>query len=582
VREQDEVEASQGMLTRYRFSHALFREYIYKRLGQGERRLLHGHVAAALEKHYHGQLEEMAVQLAHHFHQASNHNKAFQYFTFAAESAARSYASVEAIANYTHAIKLAERVSPEAVSLAALHHERGLSYEMVGDFEKGRSDYESALQLARAADEQEVVWCALLDLGRLWASRDYEQARECFEAALTLARRIGKQELLAVSLNWMGNWSANNANFKGAVAYHKEALTTFEDLGDQRELANTLDLLGLANLLGSDLVTSARYYNRATVLCRELDDRPRLATSLIGRATTYSALVWMVTISDTPQHTALADILEARRIAREIGSVSEEIWAYWSSGLMHILLGHFGQALEELQSGLDTASEIGHREWVVGNMSALGFLYLELFALDQALEQLEEAMTLAEELRSPTWINGISGGLAGVYLMQGDHKMAQHSLDAAISAQSPMDTLNKRYCWLRRAELAFLQEDPVYALEIVDQLIASAAGMTPGDVITYLWKLRGEALAATGLIEDARAHLQLATKNAKETGERFLQWKLHANLGHLYTSMGDLEAAKKEYTLARILIDELAATIPDESLRKGFQEGACSTLRLPT
>ncbi len=524
----------------------------------------------------------MAVQLAHHFNQARNHSKAYQYYSMAAESAARIYASGEAIANYTHAINLAERVSPDAVSLAALHRGRGLSYGTVGNFDRARADHESALGIARAANEQEAEWRALLDLGRLWASRDYEQAREFFEASLALARRIGKQELLAVSLNWIGNWSANDANFKRAVAYHQEALTIFEDLGDRRELANTLDLLGLANMLGSDLVSSARYYNRAVPLCRELDDRPRLASSLIGRATTYSALIYVVTISDTAQRTALSDIHEARRIAQEIGSVSEEIWAFWSSGLMHILLGQFGTAQEELQCGLDTALEIGHREWVVGNRSALGLLYSELFAPVQALEQLEEAMALAEELRSPTWINDLSGALAGVYLMQGDHKMAQHSLDAAISSHSSMDTLSKRLCWVRRAELALLQGDPDHALEIVDRLIASAAGMTPGSVITYLWKLKGEALEAAGLTEDARVHFQLAIDNAKETGERFLQWKLHTSLGHLYTSNNDTEAAEREYVLAKGLIKELAETINDESLKKGFLEGAYTTLILPT
>jgi len=546
VKEQDEVETSNGLLTHYRFSHALFRDYLYKRLGQGERRLLHGHVAEALEKYYRGQLGEMAVQLAHHYHQARYHEKAFQYFTLAAESAAHIFASSEAIANFTHAIQLAEKVSIDDVSLAKLYHGRGQSHGLVGSFEQARADHESTLRIGRAADEQEVVWRSLLDLGRLWASRDYEHAREFFEEALTLARRIEKKELLAVSLNWMGNWSANNANFIEAVAYHQEALAIFENLGDQRELANTLDLLGVANILGGDLVTGARYYDRAIPLCQELDDRPRLASSLIGRATTFSAGVWMVTVSDTPQRIATADILEARRIAKEIGSVSEEIWAHWSSGLMHILLGQIGKALEELQCGLDTAVDIGHREWEVGNRSALGLLYSGLYAPSQALEHLERAMTLARELRSPTWISEVSGTLAGVYLMQGDDKMAQQSLDAAITVHSSMDTLSKRFCWLRRAELALMQDDHLYALEIVDRLIAAAAGMKPGRIISYLWKLRGEALGTAGRAEDAQVHLQFAIENARDTGERFLEWKLHASLGQLYTSMQDLEAADKE------------------------------------
>jgi class 3 adenylate cyclase/tetratricopeptide (TPR) repeat protein len=587
VKEQEEVDTVQSHLTRYRFSHALFRDYLYKRLGRGERRLLHGDIATALERHYQGQLEGVAVQLAHHFDQAQNHNKAYQYYTMVAESAARSYASVEAIANYTHAIKLAERFSPNAVTLAALHHGRGLSYGMVGEFEKGRSDYESALQIARAAGETEAEWRALLDLGRLWASRDYHQARDCFEAALDLARRINKPELLADSLNWMGNWHANDENLKRAVTYHKEALTILEELGYRRELANTLDLLGLANLLAGNLGTSVHYYDRAIALFRELDNRHRLVSSLIGRAANVSVLIGLMSVPVIPAPDATADFDEAVRIAGEIGSASEEAWADWALGMMHIVNGQFGRALNVIQSGLNIATEIGHREMMVGNLRVLGEWYIELFAPVQARGKLEDALTLAEELGSPTWIHILVGALTGAYTLLDDLKSAQSCLETVISTETPMDTLGKRYCWLRLAELALAQDDPALALDIIDRLIVSAPGMTPGRVVTYLWKLKADALVASGRVEDTGEEkvlslLHAAIRNAEAAGERFLMWRLHASLGKLHRILGNQEAAEREFATARALIDELAATIPDESLRKGFQEGACSTLRLPT
>jgi len=584
VKEQEEVETVQSHLTRYRFSHALFRDYLYKRLGRGERRLLHGDIATALEKHYQGQLEGMAVQLAHHFDQARNHSKAYQYYAMAAESAARIYASGEAIANYTQAIKLAERVSPDAVSLAALHHGRGLSYGMVGEFEKGRADYESVLQIARAAHENEAEWRALLELGRLWTSRDYDQARDCLGDALELARRINRPELLADSLNWMGNWYANDENFKKAVTYHKDALTIFEDLGYRWELAHTLDLLGLANLLGGDLGTSVRYYDRAIALYREFDDRPRLVSSLIGRAANVSVLVDLVSVPVMPAPDAAADFDEAVRMAGEIGSASDLAWAGWSSGMLHIVNGQFGQARNVIQTGLDIATEIGHREYVVGNLCVQGQWYIELFAPVQAREKLDEALALAKELRSPTWIRIIVGELAKVYMGLDDFKSALDCLETVISAETPMDTLGKRFCWLQLAELALAQDDLAHALGIIDRLIASAPGMMPGRVITYLWKLKADVLVASGQVENTGEEkvlslLQAAFRNAEAAGERFLMWRLHASLGNFHRTLGNQEEAEGEFATARALVDELAATIPDESLKKGFQEGAYSTLR---
>ncbi|MEA3336134.1 MAG: tetratricopeptide repeat protein [Chloroflexota bacterium] len=206
-----------------------------------------------------------------------------------------------------------------------------------------------------------MEWRAFLDLGKLWASRDYNQARDCFEAALELARRMDEPAFLADSLNWMGNWHGNAENPLTAAEYHQEALEIVEALGDRQELANTLDLLGIANLLGGDFATSVQYYDRAIALYRELDDRPRLASSLMGRATTVSGLVWLASVPATLPCDPTFDFHEVLRIAGEVDLASEKVWAHWSLGLLHTVHGHFGRALKVMQKGLRFASEIRHR-----------------------------------------------------------------------------------------------------------------------------------------------------------------------------------------------------------------------------
>ncbi len=574
VREQEEVQTGQRRMSRYRFGHVLFQDYVYKRLSLGERRLLHGDVAAALEKLYDGQLDEMAVQLAHHFQKAADYGRTFRYLTLAAERASQLYANDEAITHYTRAIEVAERVSPDAVSLAKLHRGRGLACERLGEFDRARADHEATLQIARAAGERHVEWRALLDLGKLWASRDYNQTRDCFERALELARRMDDPAVLAGSLNWMGNWHANAEDSLTAVEYHQEALEIVEELGDRRDLANTLDLLGLAYLLGGDLIASVRTYDWAIALSRELDDRPRLVTGLIARAVVVSELIMLASVPAIAPPDAPHDFEEAIRIAREINSASDEAWAHWALGQLHTVQGRFGHAMEVIQSGLRIASEIGHREWEVGNRSALGLLYAELLAPEEALQQLEGALTLARELRSQTWIHRVTGALAGAYYLLDDLTQAQTCLETVLSLQTPMDTMGKRYCWARRAELALSQGDPALALAITDRLIASAPGMSPGRVITFLWKLKGEALAAMGRTEEACSLLRAAIENARATEERFLLWRIHASLGRLYRAMDRQAEAERELATAHELIQELADTIPTGELRDVFLQRA--------
>jgi DNA-binding SARP family transcriptional activator/Flp pilus assembly protein TadD len=580
VREQEEVHTRLGRLSRYRFGHVLFQQYLYKRISPGERRLLHRDVAIAIEKLYEGQLDEMAVQLGHHFHNAGDDQRAYHYFSVAAERAALFHANDEAITHYTQAIELADRISLDDISLAKLYHSRGLAFGTVGEFKQARTDLETALGITRATDEYQMACQALLDLGRLWASRDHNQTREYFETALELARRLDDPAILATSLNWMGNWCANDENPKRAVAYHKEALDIFEGLADRGELANTLDLLGVANLLGSDLSTSVQYYDQAIALYHELDDRPGLTTSLIGRAFTFSMLVFLASVAPAPAPDATFDFDEALRIAGEIGSAPDEAWAHWSLGLFYTIHGQFGDALKFLQRGLRIASEIGHREWVVSNRFALGILYTELFAHDQARQHLEEAMTLARELRSPHYIHLVIGVLAGTYILMDDQKAARAYLDKVLSPQTLMDTLGTRYCWVRRAELALLDGDPSVALDITERLIASAPGLSQERVITFLWKLKGEALAALGQVKYAISLLHAALENAHAQNERFLLWRVHASLGQIHSASNRKKEAQEAFSSARELINELAATIPDQTLKDNFLQGAYKRLDL--
>jgi tetratricopeptide (TPR) repeat protein len=397
---------------------------------------------------------------------------------------------------------------------------------------------------------------------------------------MEIARRIGEPVQIGVSLNWMGNWYTNEDDPNLAMQHHQEALHIFEGLGNPRDLANTLDLLGLAHLFTGDISASLPYFNRSIDLYRQLDDRPRLASSLLGRANTVSALVYLASAAAIPSAKAVDDYREALSIAEQIDLASEKAWGYYSLGILHIMHGHFGRAQTVLNKGLRIATEIKHREMLIGNRFARGILLIELFALDQAKEELESTLVLAEGLNSQIWIHFVRGALAELYLMLSEHKAAEACLNKVISSNSPMNTLGRRYCWARKAELALIQDDPTLSLDITNRLIASAPGMSHQRVIPYLWKMKGKALAANGDKENARLHFQEAIESAEETGEKFLIWRIRQDLGLLLQSMGHDEAAEKELVLAQRNVHQLAASINEETLKEKFYQGANEILKV--
>jgi DNA-binding SARP family transcriptional activator/tetratricopeptide (TPR) repeat protein len=582
VQEQETYQTNHKSIARFGFRHVLFQEYLYKQLGKSERAFLHGAVAAAMENVYADNLEPISVQLAQHYDKAGDYGRALFYFTLAAGHAASFYAYDAAIAHYTHALALANAEAvhepPLQSDRAALYYGRGLAYRTIGEFEPARDDLDLALELSGAITEKRLQWKVLIELGKLWSSRDYTLSHGYLEQALDLAVKINDPEIVGCSLNRIGNWHANDENPLRAISYHEEALRIFEELNDRSHLAETLDLLGISHLLGGDYAAAIAYYNRAIELFREMGDPLRMVSSLISRGLGATGSLLLALAGAQLPRDPLDDLVEAGDIARRIRSSPDAAWSSWATALLHTVRGQYGPALEAGQQGLKIASSIQHREWRVGSHHALGILYNELLQPEMALQELEPALTLAGELQSPYWTNHVTAALAKSYILLDDLSAALHCLDAVLSCVTPMDTAGTRYCWARRAQLALAMDEPSLALNIAERLIDSAAGLQAGDVVSFLWLIKGEALAKMGRLGEARDILLDGRDHTREAQERFLLWRFHAALAHLNQTMGKDMAAATETAAARALIEEMAATVTDERLAEGFKLRAFAML----
>lgn len=579
VRETGEAQMGGRRTARYQFSHILVQEYVYRQLSQAERRLWHRQVAEVLARLYEGHPEEIAARLAHHFHEAGDDEQALRYARMAAENAARAYAHRDAVLLYTRAIALAPQAAVDAAALAELHRGRGRAREISGDFERARADFETALQLSRAVGQRRGEWRALLDLAELWTARDYDESHVFVDQALALARDLGEPAALAGSLNWVGNWFTNAEKPGAAQGHHQEALKIFEQLEAHAEVAHTLDRLGLTALIHGSVNASVEYYQRAIARFHDLGDRAGLAASLTGRGLAGGG-AYVNPASPAPliPVDSCRDLEQARQIAQEIHSPAAEAWTCWALSLVYAGQGQFGQALESVRNALAIAEATGHREWLVASRAILGGLYVELLAPEEAQPHLDQAVALAQQLRSRHWLHYTCSALAAAWRLRGDPAQALACLTPVLVDDPALDTIHKRACWIRRAELAIAHGDGGLASDIADRLIASAPGMTPGQVTPVLWLLKADALVAANQVEPAHGLLQEALDGAQAPGERFLLWRIHASLGRACAAMLSQPEAEQQFAAARASIVDLARTVPDRALRDNFARTACSLL----
>jgi predicted ATPase/DNA-binding CsgD family transcriptional regulator len=560
----------------FAFRHALIRRTIYTQLLARERTILHRSIAETIEQLAPAALDMHIEDLAYHFYQARIWQKAMDYAQRAGEKALRLYAHRAAAGYFTWALEAAHHLAVQPASM--LYCVRGQAYEALGEFDLARRDYTGALDAARVVNDRVAEWQCAIDLGFLWAGRDYAQAEIWFRHALDLAQTLDDPALHAHSLNRIGNWHLNVEHPHEALSYHQEALTIFQGLGDKRGIAETLDLLGMASYLGGNLIVGTTYYQQAVALFLELGDKPGLTSSLATltlRGPNYQADSLVAAASLTE---VLQDAEQALSIAREIGQRSAEAYALFQMGLCLGSQGEYGRAYEAAQQSLQIAEEIEHRQWQTAARTILGGMYVGMLAYSQACEYFEQALALAREIGSLVWTRIATGYLASVAILLGDLARAEELLHAVSGLDMPAQTMAQRKVWCAWVELALAQGHASRALEIIDQLGASSPQEAEGQSSLRVLKLRGEALLALQRPDEAEAALTAAHTLAAAQGARPVQWRIAIALGNLYSAHGRGREAQQVLATARVLIEELAATIADETLRDNFLRKANALL----
>ena len=569
---------SEESAERFAFRHALTREAIYKSLLTRERLALHRTIATTLELLHTNALESHLGELASHFYQGENWQKAIEFAQRAGKQALLLYTPRAAVDYFTWALNAMNSLSQPAAS--SFYSLRGQAYDILGEFEHASNDYKQALECAHKKTDRVAEWQCLIDLGFLWAGRDYGQAEPWFRQALLLAQTLDDPTIYARSLNRIGNLHMNGEQPLEALQYHQQALAIFQKLQNAPGIAETLDLLGMTSYMSGDLVQGTTYYQQAIALFRELDDRQGLTSSLATLAlrgathqtdTMISAEVSLASVQQ--------DVELALNIAREIGQRSAEAYALFQIGLCLGSQGDYTPALEALSQSLQISEEIEHLQWQSAAHNVLGGLYCTILALPLARQHFEQALTLAQESRSLFWMRIATGYLASTLIQLNNLAEAEKVLQSLPASDTTTLTMAQRMVQCAYVELELAKGNSEAAFAITEQLIASAdANRSEEQNGLRILKLRGEALLKLERFAEAEAALNAARDRATTQGVLPHQWRLSLLLGNLYQTQKREVEAEEEFALARTLIEKLAQKISEAPLQDAFLKQAIALL----
>ena len=517
-----------NLATRYRFSHALYQNFLYGDLVAKRRVMLHRQAGEQLLKHYGKRASHLATQLAIHFEQGRDFARAIEYLIQAGDNATTLYANAEAAGHYTHALSLVDKLPDESrtEALITLYQKRGAVNFALSRFSDSVDDYEKLLKYQEplGLPEQQATALNALAMTLFFAHRLEEletRAREAVEAA----QRAGSEELRLQTM----------------------ALMALKHLcyGETDVAKPILD----------DLVQSARAQNH----------KPTLAAGLIWRGCLY--------FFQTEYEAAIEVEIEGRKLASELRDGFLLLTAMFFHGLSKANLGQMSEALAILDEGIRMARRNGDLFWHPRMPNCIGWIHRELHDFEGAFKFDLEGFEIGHECHV---LEAEANSLINLGI---DYTHAGRS-EETISAFHKVRDIFERDAWFRwrynirlhaaMAEHALHEGDTARASEITERLLETATKYEVHKYIAVAHKLRAQIATAEGDRNKAEAEFETALDELRNYPVPVLAWRIYAELARLKSSNGDPDAAREAYSKAAEIVSNIASYVKDESLRETF------------
>jgi tetratricopeptide (TPR) repeat protein/tRNA A-37 threonylcarbamoyl transferase component Bud32 len=458
----------------YSFADIIVRDVVHEEVSHLRHKKLHGVVGCALEKVYEKKIDEHLGELALHFLEFGDEEKALGYFLRAGGRAAKIYANNEAFSYFHSALKLLE--GKEGVP-----RDKGSVLEKLGDIKSLAGEHDACMKYW---NEALVLWKQLDEKGNI--SR--------------LHRKMA-------TVLW-----DELADIQGAKEHQEAALKILESEPENVELAILYEDMGHMYYRIGDMTNALSWAEKALELAKKLSEYEVISSSYTSMGTVFSY---------TGEMAKAVECLErALKIALDNGYFERALRAYNNLGVV-IPAEESERSFECYEKGYELAKKVGDIKMTSFIGTNLGSRYIDMGNMNRALQLTEESIALDRKAGNISQLYFSIGTLGWIYQILGEwEKSEQYYTEAFNIAQKTKEFQGIAAGYYYPGWLCFEKGEYVKAKELLEKglEVLEKAGArdlcmryAPIPIMTYLEL--GETEKASRLIDDL--HKYALEKNDK-------------------------------------------------------------------
>lgn len=599
-----------------RFRHVEIQHVLYADLGPLRRRMLHRQAAEALERQAMPEPEQIAEELAYHYYEAGEYERALAYSLPAARQAQATYANEAALMWYNRTLEMLNLLDPQQVGAFQLtrllaHQHLGEVLTLIGRYDEALEHCAAAraqLEAARLSSDQARQLAALchqtaqvcerrgeydlaltwlekglgyldedepiLELARIynlsgwvrWHQGYFEVAKTWLERALSMAREAQFQQVEADSLRRLGAVAYYSGDYRTYRAHSEQALQIYRQIGDRRGEGAVLNNLAIFYAGQGDYAKALTFQEQARLIWQEMGDRRAESVSLnnLGGFALFLG-----------DYAGASDYYEqSLRVCREIGDRRGEGRALDSLGVVSAARGDYRTTLSFYQGALRIRQEIGDLRGEAETTNHLGTLARDFGDYGAARASYNQSLLIYREV----------GDRLGEFLVLSDLGLLLHQLgedsDAGDYCQHALELAQEvgdphllGYAWTHLGhvqeglgQLTEAAESYRKALALRRKMGEDHLAMEPLAGLARLALLQADIPRAQSHVDEILAYLELGTLEGTEE-----PFRVYLACYRVLRASGDSRAAEF-LRMVHQQMQQRITQIEDEASRRSFQE----------
>jgi serine/threonine protein kinase/predicted ATPase len=590
----------------YEFANQSLQSLLYQRVDKDKRIFWHKRAGVLLEKLSSKEGEESVFEIAHHYLEAGELEKAYQYALLSAEKMEQRFANPEVLRYLESAINVASRL-PErqkATEKQAVALMRKADFcKKVGELNQAERDYQAILQLIKNSSDLKMLAETYNDLGDTYRlMHDYKKGLSFLSRALGIRQKLNDPLEIAHTLNNIGILYWTDSQYQNALDTFQKTLKIDRRLGNKSYEASTLNNMGLVYWSQHQYAQALRCFTDALSVYRDLDDKEWIARTLNNIGITFVEL--------GEYRKCIDHYLESFKLNKEIKNQKEMAYNLENLSEAYRKIGDYPTALQYGQKGVALASEIDFTERVGHMLKDLGVTHFELGEYQKASEYFQKAKDVAEGIEDKKLQILVLIGLSKLRAVLNDENSATRFLEEATAIINTIGD-DKSLISVCQIKSRFNKKERKFdeALKLLDKSLALAKKLNVGSEIFSLTLEYAELYLEHGEVEKSREFIDRArnsgldryvllqptfylisgriestsgnqqkAQNEFETGLKIAQklndleilWKIHRQLGKLFLSSNDIERVYQELENAGRILKRLSEDIKDEELKQGY------------